>query len=190
MRQGRSIFRAVVALALFGAGIGGSAAVAQLPAPPGIDFKAEGIPGFDTIYLKGIGSEDPDGLLRIEVWAEDVTDLYGLSFALRFPKHLLRFPRSREEEFREGTLLSADGTQDTVLLVRQNDNEIIVGLTRMGEAAGVSGSGHLLTLEFRGQGVAGKRLLDLHRTRAFDATGAEIGHVSWLAGKVVVTVAE
>lgn len=156
---------------------------------PGIEFRASGEPGLDTIFLVGVGSEDPGGILKVEVHANEVTDLYGVSLAIQLPKKLLKFPQSRETAFVEGSFLSEAGAEETILLVRQRDDDVIVGLSRKGETGGVSGSGLLLSLELRGLGVPGKRALRLRRVAAFDPQGAEIENMTWRAGKVVVTTA-
>ncbi|MCP4203169.1 MAG: hypothetical protein GY769_14700 [bacterium] len=172
-------------------GIGGGALWAQEEAPlERIEFESAGIPGPNTIYLRGIGEDDAGGLLRLEIWANEVTDLYGLGLTIQFPKQLFRFPKSRSSVFVEGSFLSEDGDQDSVLLVRQFGKEIIIGHTRVGETAGVSGSGLLMTLEFRGLEVAGKKLFRLRRTRAFDSSGAVAEGYSWLTGKAIVTIPE
>lgn len=167
---------------------GSNPASAQEPPVDALQFLPTGDPGLDTIYLAGSGSADPEGILKVEVWANDVSDLYGLSFALQFPRKLLKFPKGRATVFEEGAFLSEQGSVPTVLAVKQVDDEIIVGLTRVGEAPGVSGAGLLLTLEFRALGVAGKKRLRFRRRTAFDSTGAVAEQYSWLAGKVKVTV--
>ncbi len=156
----------------------------------GIEFSARGVPGLETIYLEGTGTDDPGGLLRIDVRANEITDLYGVSLALQFPEKLLRFPKSRSSAFVEGPFLSANGAEETILLVRLVENEIIVGLSRKGESAGMSGSGLLVSLEFRGLEVSGKRALRFRRTAAFDAEGQEIENTTWLAGKVVIKTSD
>lgn len=168
----------------------GGVAEAQSEALAGIEFVASGTPGLDTIYLRSSGSDDPEGVLRIEVWANEVSDLYAVSFALQFPRKYFKFPKGRSSVYVEGPFLAADGSEQTVLAVRQRGKEIIVGHTRVGEAPGVEGSGHLMTLEFRGLGVAGTKKFRFRRTTAFDSSGAAIDGYQWLSGKAIVTVAE
>ena len=52
----------------------------------------------------------------------------------------------------------------------------------------MSGSGLLMTLEFRALGVEGKKSFRLRKTGAFDATGAELESFAWLGGKAEITV--
>ncbi len=170
--------------------LGARAARAQEPTPEGIEFVGSEIPGLDTIYLRGVGSTNPGGLLRVEVWANEVTDLYGLSFVLQFPQTHFRFPKMRSTVFVEGPFLGEGGGASTVLAVRQVGQEIIIGNTRTGQVPGVSGSGLLMTLEFRGLGVAGKKRFRLRRTNAFDSSGAVAEDYSWLSGQAIVTVSE
>lgn len=170
--------------------LGARAARAQEPTPEGIEFVGSEMPGLDTIYLRGLGSTNPGGLLRVEVWANEVTDLYGLSFVLQFPQTHFRFPKVRSTVFVEGPFLGEGGAASTVLAVRQVGKEIIIGNTRTGQVPGVSGSGLLMTFEFRGLGVAGKKRFRLRRTNAFDSSGAVAENYSWLSGKAIVTVSE
>lgn len=176
-------------LVLCAIAVGGALQAQDLP-PEGIEFVSSGTPGLDTIYLRSAGDDNAGGLLRLEVWANEVSDLYGLSFAIQFPRALFRFPKSRARVFVEGPFLSEDGVEDTVLLVRQVGKEIIIGHTRVGETAGVSGSGLLMTLEFRGLRVAGKKPFRLRRTNAFGSSGAVAEGYAWLTGKAIVTVSE
>lgn len=157
---------------------------------PGIEFLSSGVPGLDTIYLRGIGSDDPERLLRMEVWANEVSDLYGLAFALQFSEKLFKFPKGRGTVFVEGPFLAADTGEESVLAVRQSGDEIIIGYTRVGQVEGVSGSGLLMTLEFRGLGVAGKKRFRFRRAAVYDSSGAVAENYSWLSGKATVTVAE
>lgn len=170
--------------------LAGTAVGAQESVTGGIEFKPTGTPGLETIYLTGVGVGDPGGFLRIEVWANEISELYGLGFALQFPHKLLKFPKSRSTLFSKGPFLSGESGDEIILLVRQVGKEIIVGLSRKGDVGGVSGSGHLMTLEFRGLEVAGKRALRFRRQSAFGPTGTEMENVSWNSGKVIVTLPE
>lgn len=182
-----SVIAALAAVAAISA-TSARTAGAQEPTPAGIEFVVAETPGLDTIYLRSVGSDDPEGLLLVEVWANEVTDLYGLSFSLMFPETLFRFPKARSTVFAEGPFLGESGGADTVLAVRQVGNAIVVGCTRTGQVPGVSGSGLLLTLEFRGRGVAGQKGFRLRHRKAFDSSGAVAGDYSWLSAKAIVTV--
>lgn len=180
---------APLALALFLVAFGQSA-LAQVEPAAGLELVPSGEPGPGSIYLRAEPVADPGGVLRVEVWANEVSDLYGFGFALQFPRDLLKFPKSRATASAEGALLSEGGLEETIFLVRQIEDEISVGLSRKGQVAGVSGSGLLLSLEFRGRGVAGKKSLRLRNRSAHDSTGEEIVDTRWIAGKVHVTVPE
>lgn len=178
-------------IAVLALGIQGPASAQGEEEPiEGIEFVGADTPGLDTIYLRGTGTDDADGLLLIEVWANEVSDLYAVSFALQFPRKLFKFPKSRATVFVEGPFLGADGAEETVLAVRQNGKEIIVGHSRTGQTSGVSGSGLLMTLEFRGLEVAGTKKFRFRRAAAFDPSGEPIDAYSWLSGKATVTVLE
>lgn len=183
--------RAAIGLLVVGLCLGcARLARAQDEPVEGIEFVGLGTPGLDTIFLRGIGSDDAGGLLLVEVWANEVSDLFGVSFALQFPEQQFKFPKGRSTVFVEGPFLSESGAVETVLAVRQNGREIVVGHTRIRDAPGVSGSGLLMTLEFRGLGVAGSKKFRFRRPTAFDSSGAEVEDYRWLSGKAIVTVAE
>ena len=165
----------------------GSWAVPASGQTAGIQFFPTGTPGADTVYLAGTGSDRADGLLILEVRANDVTDLYGVSFTLQFPKKLVRFPKSRPTAIVEGPFLSENGAVETILVFKDDKKNIIVGLTRKGEVTGVSGSGVLLTLEFRGLGVAGRKVFRLRQTDAADSQMSIIEGFSWFAGRIEVS---
>lgn len=163
---------------------------AQTEADSGLDFVPSEEPGPGSIYLRADPNADPGGVVRVEVWANEVVDLYGLGFTLQFPRELLKFPKSRATASIEGPFLSEGGLQETIFLVRQIEDEISVGVSRKGQTGGVSGSGLLLSLEFRGREQAGKKSLRLRNRSAHDSTGEEIADTRWIAGKLHVTVPE
>jgi hypothetical protein len=122
---------------------------------------------------------DPVGgknlLLRIE--AIDVTDVYGLSFDLKFPKKRLRWKRKSRVA---GSFLSGDDTVETAIIDKQKPRGTLhVGITRLGEVPGVTGSGILLDIGFVNRAKSGPRELTLSNAAVFDSSAKEIPDVIW-----------
>ncbi len=120
--------------------------------------------------------------LFLEVQANQVTDLYGLSFDLTYPPALLRY-----DGIMEGTLLSESGMQQTTLLTGPGAaGTLLVGFSRLGSIPGATGSGVLLTLRFTAVG-AGTGSFGFVRNSAVNSSGAALP-LSWSGGKVEVVL--
>jgi hypothetical protein len=110
-----------------------------------------------------------------------VTDLYGVAFDLRYPAAALAF-----DDATEGAFLDQNGAVDTSLQVAESPSgTVVVGLSRLGQVAGRTGTGSLLRLEFTRR-AAGSGDLTFVDNQAFNANGAVIAGVQWSAGRVVV----
>lgn len=122
---------------------------------------------------------DPIGgrnlLLRVE--ATDVSDLYGLSFGLKFPKKRLRW---KENSKVAGSFFSEDDSAETVIIDKQKPRGTLqVGASRLGELPGVSGSGVLIDIGFVNRSKPGPRELTLSDTAVFDSNAMPIPDVIW-----------
>ena len=169
-----------------GGGGGGGTPTTPAPPPPPpdpIDFTAAGAPGALTVHLAE-ASGTADNLLRLEVRASDFADLYGLGFDLLYPTDLLDYQGGSEVE---GGHLSADGTRTEIFARQVDDGRVIVGLSRVGDVAGVEGSGLLLTLDFiavaNGTGSFSYKAND-----AFDSNRRILDGTVWQAGDVRVSL--
>ncbi|HBL29300.1 MAG TPA: hypothetical protein DD490_20910, partial [Acidobacteria bacterium] len=70
--------------------------------------------------------------LILEIRANSVTDLYGVAFDLRYPSNVLQLVQASSGTFLgNATLQSAPGSGNGLL---------VVGLSKLGAAAGTSGS--------------------------------------------------
>lgn len=181
-------FLAVVGFLLTGCGGGGSNTPTAPPPPPpppvpteGVFFTADGIPAANTIYLDGLDTEDTESTFVVEVRASDVEDLYGVSFDLQYPNDLLTWRRGK---FEEGTFLSSGGAETEILIDRRPAGNLVVGITRVGDVEGVSGSGLLLSLEFVNEVVAGAGALTFSDNNVVDSVGAIQEGSLWLAGSI------
>jgi hypothetical protein len=84
----------------------------------------------------------------VQVVIDQGRDVGSVPFHLRYNPNVLDFVQPGTE----GPFLSSDGAV-TVFLVAdtgEDGGEIVVGLSRLGEPVGVSGSGTLATFEFNG----------------------------------------
>jgi hypothetical protein len=82
----------------------------------------------------------------------------------------------------QGALL-AGGT----LQVAQSAGTLVVGLSNLGPVPGATGSGVLMTFEFRAVG-AGQGSLTFSRNVAVDSAGQSLNGLSWGTGTVRVTL--
>ena len=127
-----------------GGGGGGGSPVEPTPTPPpqaSLVFTPQG--GGGTGVSLAAGAASTASTLILEVRANSVTDLYGVAFDLGYPANLVQYVRATQ-----GPLL-AGGT----LQVAQGTGTLVVGLSNLGPVPGTSGSGVLLTLEFRAVGA-------------------------------------
>jgi hypothetical protein len=119
--------------------------------------------------------------LTLELQAQNVAGLYGIAFDLTYPANLLRL-----EETTEGIWLSDSSLVQTSFLDDSSTSgRIVVGLTRLGDEPGKSGSGALLSLRFTAIGSGGGSL-NFSRNEAFDADGKLLPSQSWAGGTVQV----
>lgn len=145
------------------------------PSQPSLVFTPQG--GAGTGLSLAAGSASTASTLILEVRANSVTDLYGVAFDLAYPANLLQYVRVTQ-----GPLL-AGGT----LQVAPGAGNLVIGLSNLGPVPGASGSGVLMTLEFRAAG-AGQGSLSFSRNVAVDSAGQSINGLSWGTGTVRVTL--
>ena len=127
------------------------------------------------------GSGGSASVFVLAVETQSVTDLYGVSFVLEYPTDLLSF---RKGSANEGAFLN--GSFDTELLVRQRSSgELTVGISRIGEEPGATGSGLLLTLEFDTRN-SGTGTLTLSEEAAVDSFGQQQVDVTFIGGSIQI----
>lgn len=106
-----------------------------------------------------------------EIRVSDVTDLYGVSFDISLPLNELSVKQSdiKKSTEKEKNFLERDKRTIVVLSkVKKNENRIIVGISRIGQVEGVSGSGLLLKVNFVG-GNTGVYTVKLQNITLFDS---------------------
>ena len=161
-------------------GGGGSPTTPPTPTPSTmITFTPSGTGGANSLALTRISSDQTSLVLSLE--ATSVSDLYGVAFDLRFPAAALVF-----DEATEGTFLDQNGSVDTSLQVAESPSgTLVIGLSRLGQVPGRTGTGSLLRLEFTRR-AAGSGDLVFADNQAFNALGLAITGVQWSGGRVVV----
>jgi hypothetical protein len=169
---------AAVLLAPACGGGGGGGGPTQPPMPqPGITFTPGGAAGANSVALVRVGQSTTR--LSLELRATGVTDLYGVSFDLRFPSSALSFV-----DFDEGPMLLGGGIFDTAFQVVETPaGNLVVGATRLGGVAGANGDGVLLTLHFDAR-ASGSGGIAFDGPQAFDRDGAQ--SVQFIGGSVAV----
>jgi hypothetical protein len=147
--------------------------------PAGISFVPSGTGGVNSLALTRVSGDANTIVLSVE--ATSVTDVYGVAFDLVYPSAVLDF-----QDAEEGSFLDQGGAVDTSLQVAENpDGTLVVGLSRLGQVAGRSGTGSLVRFEFARR-AAGSGDLRFEDNLAFNAAGNPIGGVQWSAGRVTV----
>lgn len=170
------LFTVVAACGGSDGGGGGGGPVAP---PSGISFTATGGAATNSIVLRQSPNSTPN-LLRLDVVAQGMTNLYGVAFDVVFPNQVLSLNTVTEGSFLAGA--------NTSLQFEPTPNgRVVVGLTRLGNAPGATGSGVLVTIELASRSAAGAGAIAFERNAAYTPTGSTIGGVVWGAGSVTVT---
>ena len=176
--NGRSGLALACAL-VFAFGCGGGSNGGPTTPPASIVFTPSGTAGANSVALvSGSGSSGTTLILTVRV--TQVTGVYGVAFDLVYPSAQLQFADATEGSFLSGTATSFQFSETTA-------GRVVVGISRLGAVAGVSGSGDLMTLRFTSRGVAGSGALSFQSHTAFNSTAKAISGVTWLGGSVTVT---
>lgn len=178
----RLLFLAVAFLVLLACGGGGGGGSPTEPTPtptptptqPSITFTPQS-PGPSGISLVSSSASNATTLI-LEVRAASVSDLYGVAFDLTYPANLLQHVRSTQ-----GPMLAGGTFQGSV-----SSGRLVIGLTNLGPVPGTSGSGVLMTFEFRAI-AAGEGTFSFSKNQAVDSQGQAIAGLTWSAGTVRVT---
>ncbi len=164
-----------------GGGGGGSSPVEPTPTPPppsqpSLVFTPQGGAGSGVSLAAGAGSTATT--LILEVRANSVNDLYGVAFDISYPANLVQYVRAAQ-----GPLLAGG----TLQVAAGGNGSLVIGLSNLGPVPGASGSGVLMTLEFRAAG-AGQGAFSFSRNVAVNSAGQAIDGLSWGTGTVRVTL--
>ena len=146
-----------------------------------VTFSPAGAGGTNTVTLAR-NAATAGTTLVLDVVATEVAGLYGAAFDLEFPSDVLGFSTGTEGDF----LDEMGATQTSFQITETSPGNLVVGVTRLGDVPGLSGSGTLLTLEFTGT-TAGAGNLRFLGNQLFNADGSAQNGVTWQGGSVQVT---
>ncbi len=178
----------LAALVLDGCGGGGSngggGTPPPTPTPPptaaSIQFTPTSTPGAATIHLaRGAGSTTTT--LQLEVRANQMTGLYGVTFDLGYPAALLNYTT-----FTPGDFFASGNGDPSIQVFESPDGNLVIGATLLGNQGGISGSGVILTLQLAAA-AGGSGPITFSSQDALAFNGNSLFGVSWFAGSVQVT---
>jgi len=173
LRAAVPLLLATLALTACGGGGGGGGPTAPPPAKGFVFTPGAGTTGITLAQ----GAATTTTTFVLEVRAASVTDLYGVAFNLSYPNSMLHFTGATA-----GTFLSGASLQVT----ESPAGTVVVGLSKLGTAAGADGSGVLLTLQF--QAIAtGQGAFTFSRNTAINSSAATLSDLSLSAGTISVT---
>jgi hypothetical protein len=168
-------------LVLVACGGGGGSGPTEPPPPPpptpGIVVTPAAAPATGVSIASGTGTTQ--STLILEIRANSVTDLYGVAFDLRYPSNLLQLVQASS-----GPFLGSPNLQS---VPGSSSGLIVVGLSKLGAVSGASGSGVLMTLEFRAI-AAGQGSFSFEQNSAVSSSGQPVSGFGWSAGTVQVTL--
>ena len=176
-----ALFLLLPLLACGGGGGGGGGPTEPPPPPPptpGIFVTPAAAPATGISIARG--SATTQSTLILEIRANSVNDLYGVAFDLRYPSNLLQLVQASSA----GSFLGNPHLQS---VPGSGSGLLIVGLSKLGTVSGSSGSGVLMTLEFRAI-AAGQGAFTFEQTSAVSSSGQPISGFGWSAGTVQVTL--
>ncbi|MCX8095493.1 MAG: stalk domain-containing protein [Caldisericia bacterium] len=134
-----------------------------------------------SVISGGFGSFD----IRIS----NITDLYGASFDINIPLSNLIVEDTYISDSKDNeTNILVKDKRNIVLLkaVKQNENRIIIGISRIGQINGITGSGLLLNVKVKG-GNVGVYDITLNNIYLFDSKMRQI-QVDTIDAKTKITV--
>ena len=111
-----------------------------------------------------------------DIFISNVSDLYGVAFDISIPLSQIKVLDSyiNHSKDNEKNILTKDN-KDIVLLksIKENENKIIIGISRIGQVSGISGSGLILSVQFTG-GNIGVFDISLQNIYLFDSKMKQI----------------
>jgi hypothetical protein len=180
MRRCAALLLGSVALVLLSCG-GDSDSPTDPSATPVIFFTADGTASARSFSLRR-GSGTSGTHLQLELVATDVTNVHSLDFVLALPTNVARL-----ETQRQGSFLTQNGVNAVLIAfpLPAPFNGVLISDNRPPGAAGVSGSGVVMTLEL--EAVAnGSGRIDLEAPEASDPQNRPISGLTWIGGTVTV----
>ncbi len=133
--------------------------------PPSVTFVADASNGgIDAIALSLTSSTAE--AFTLALMASEVTDLFGYGVDITFDPAVVMFDTATM-----GTFLDGEGITVTTQVTEGPVGTLVIGQSRVGAVPGMSGSGTLVSLDFRSV-APGTSTLSTSNAGAFDSTGA------------------
>lgn len=150
------------------------------PQDPEITFTpANGNPGSNTVSLQL--NATTGNRLDLDIRLTSVNNVSSMAFDLTFNPSVLSYVM-----FSEGTFFNQDGESISVLVEENPAGRLIVGVARLGDVGGVSGTGVALTLTFNGAGN-GNSTLGFENSSLLDPDLNALDGIQWFGGSASVT---
>ena len=160
-------------------GGGGGSPPPTQPPTASITFTPNGAPGNSTIHLTS-GAGSTANSLFLEVRANQVSGLYGVSLDISYPANLFNFVGATP-----GAFFTGGNGDPSVQVAESPDGNLIVGATLLGAQPGITGTGVIVTLQL--QAVAGGTgTLTFSGQQGFNAAGNPILGLTWQGGTAQV----
>ncbi len=132
---------------------------------PSVTFVADASNGgIDAIALSLTSSTAE--AFTLALMASEVTDLFGYGVDITFDPAVVMFDTATM-----GTFLDGEGITVTTQITEGPVGTLVIGQSRVGAVPGMSGSGTLVSLDFRSV-APGTSTLSTSNAGAFDSTGA------------------
>lgn len=151
-----------------------------------------------SIQIQAAATQFVGGEFRVDILIDSVNDLYGMAFDLLYDADVLA-PSDADPavpgiqpKITEGRLFNRDGADPTSLKVALEDGmpgNLVIGLSRSGDAGGVTAAEQTLCLSvfFRARDQGNAELL-VDRQGLRNSLNQEISGISW--GQLAVNVQE
>ncbi len=150
------------------------------PQDPEITFTpANGNPGSNTVSLQL--NATTGNRLDLDIRLTSVNNVSSMAFDLTFNPSVLSYVM-----FSEGTFFNQDGESISVLVDENPAGRLIVGVARLGDVGGVSGTGVALTLTFNGAGN-GNSTMGFENNSLLDPDLNALDGIQWFGGSASVT---
>ena len=152
------------------------------PPPPMITFVSNNpAAGANSIVL--VMTATGTDSFTLTLTANNVTDLFGYALDIIFDTTMIALASSQF-----GVFLNGEGITVTSQMIQTTPGTLIIGQSRVGAVAGVTGSGALLSLDFTAI-ATGPTTIAIENAGAFDSMGVALA-TEFVGGTATVPASE
>jgi hypothetical protein len=169
-------------LVMLGACGGSSPMTPRPPPPPTISFISDNPAAVENSIVLLMTFTGTDSF-TLTLTANSVTDLFGYALDIVFDTTMLALA-----SLQFGFFLNGEGITVTSQMVQTTPGTLIIGQSRVGAVAGLTGSGALLSLNFTAI-AAGPTTISIENAGAFDSMGAAL-NTEFVGGTATVPASE